>query len=119
MSQNIVTDFNLDLVFFCMSILTEDEYRELFEVAGEYREMLSRLSDGRLDLEGGEEPEGVEELSDVGAVFYRLDEENDLYAVSSSLGDEVLEHLEKGGGLEQYLAAMERQEEIFKEVYSS
>ncbi len=57
-----VIDFKLDLVFFCMSILTEDEYRELFEVASEYREMLSRLSDGRMDLEDGERPEGVEEL---------------------------------------------------------
>ena len=102
-----------------MSILTEGEYRELFEVASEYREMLSRLSDGRMDLEDEESPESVEELSDAGAVFYRLDEENDLYAVSSSLGDEVLEHLEKGGSLDQYLNAMERQEEVFERVYSS
>ena len=45
-----------------MGILSEDEYRGLFEVASEYREMLSRLSDGRMDLEDGERPESVEEL---------------------------------------------------------
>lgn len=102
-----------------MSILTEEEYRELFEVADEYQEMLERLSGGRMDLEDGERPESVEELSDAGAVFYRSDEENNLYVVSSSLGDEVLEHLEAGGSVEQYLTAMEWQEQRFEEVYGS
>jgi hypothetical protein len=101
-----------------MSILTEEEYRELFEVADEYQEMLERLSGGRMDLEDGERPESVEELSDAGAAWYRNGVDGEWYAVASSLGEEVLEHLEGDRSLEEYLNAMERQEEVFDKVYS-
>lgn len=102
-----------------MSILSEDEYRELFEVANEYNDLLSRLSDDSMGLDFDERPEGIEELNEAGAVIYRMDEENNLYAVSSSMGDVVLEHLEKGGTVDQYLNAMDWQEKRFDEVYSS
>jgi hypothetical protein len=102
-----------------MSILSEDEYRELFEVANEYNDLLSRLSDDSMELDFDERPEGIEELNDAGAVIYRMDEENGLYAVSSSMGDVVLEHMEKGGTVDQYLNAMDWQEQRFDEVYSS
>ena len=102
-----------------MSILTDEEYRELFEVSSEYEDLLSQLSDESMELDDDERPEGIEELNDAGAVIYRMDEENSLYAVSSSMGDVVLEHLEKGGTVDQYLNAMDWQEKRFDEVYSS
>lgn len=102
-----------------MNMLTDEEYRELFEVSSEYEDLLSRLSDDSIELGFDERPEGVEELNDVGAVIYRMDEENNLYAVSSSMGDIVLEHLDEGGTIDQYLTAMYWQEERFDEVYSS
>ena len=95
-----------------MSILSEDEYRELFEVANDYNDLLSRLSDDSMELEDDERPEGAEELNDVGAVIYRMDEENSLYAVSSSMGDIVLEHLEKSGTVDQHLNAMDWQKKV-------
>lgn len=73
-----------------MNFLTNEEYRELFEVSSEYEGLLSRLSDDSMELDFDERPEGVEELNDAGAVIYRMDEENSLYAVSSSMGDVVL-----------------------------
>lgn len=102
-----------------MSLLTDEEYRELFEVSSEYEDLLSQLSDDSMELDDDERPESVEELNDAGAVIYRMDEENNLYAVSSSMGDTVLEHLEKGGTVDQYLNAMDWQEQRFDEVYSS
>lgn len=102
-----------------MGILTDEEYRELFEVSSEYEDLLSQLSDESMELDDDERPEGIEELNDAGAVIYRMDEENSLYAVSSSMGDVVLEHLEKSGNVDQYLNAMDWQEKRFDEVYSS
>ena len=49
----------------------------------------SKLEDS-IDLDFDERPEGVEELNDADAVIYRTDEENSLYAVSSSMGDVLL-----------------------------
>jgi|GEM_PF-1998223 len=102
-----------------MSVLSEDEYRELFEVSSDHEDLLSRLSDGCMELDDDERPESIEELNGAGAVIYRMDEENNLYAVSTSMGDIVLEHLEKGGSVDQYLNAMDWQEQHFDEVYSS
>lgn len=110
---------NLITPYIDMNTLSEDEYRELFEVSKEYDDLLSQLSDESMDLDDDEKPEGVEELNEAGAVTYRMDEENNFYAVSTSLGDIVLEHLEKGGTVDQYLNAMDWQEERFDEVYST
>lgn len=101
-----------------MSILSREEYRELFEAVDEYSEVVSLLSDGGLSVDFSDRPEEVDELNSVGAAFYRSDF-GDFYAVASHMGEEALEHLEKGGSVEKYLTAMEWQEKRFEEVYGS
>ncbi len=101
-----------------MSILTEDEYRELFETVDEYSDTVSELTEESMDIDRNNRPEDIEQLSDAGAVFYRSDENDDWYAVASSLGEEALEHQENGGSLDWYLTAMMQKEEKFEVVYS-
>jgi hypothetical protein len=102
-----------------MSILTEDEYREIFETVDKYSDTVSRLTEESMDIDRVDRPEDIEELNDVGAVLYRSDEDNEWYAVASSMGEEALGHQENGGSLDQYLTVMMWREEKFEEVYSS
>ena len=101
-----------------MSLLSEEEYRDLFETVEEYSDTVSELTEESMDVDRDNRPEDLEQLSDAGAVFYRSDENNNWYAVASSLGEEALEHQENGGSLDQYLTAMMQKEEKFEEVYS-
>lgn len=102
-----------------MSILTEDEYREIFETVDKYSDTVSRLTEERMDIDRVDRPEDIEELNDVGAVLYLSDEDNEWYAVASSMGEEALGHQENGGSIDQYLTVMMWMEEKFEEVYSS
>jgi hypothetical protein len=101
-----------------MTLISEDEYRELFETVDEYSDIVRQLTEENMDVDRNDRPESIEQLNDVGAVFYRSDENNEWYAVASSLGETALEHQENGGSLDQYLTAMKLKEDVFEEVYS-
>lgn len=85
----------------------------------QYSDLVKGLSEDSMDIDRHDRPEEVEQLNDAGAVLYRSDEDNEWYAVASSLGEEALSHQESGGSLDQYLSAMMWKEEWFDEVYSS
>lgn len=101
-----------------MSILTEDEYREIFETVEEYSETVSSLIEERREIDRDNRPSDIEELNDAGAVFYRSNDNNNWYVVASSLGEEALDHQAHGGSMDQYLTAMMWKEEVLEEIYS-